>query len=132
MFRTFLSLVLAGLLVLGLSAAPAYAAQVNNDAQAVEKVRLKVAKIGVGAKARVTVRMKNGTKMKGFISQAGADNFTVRDRNTGEPTNISYGDVLKVEDNRGHSTLRNVLIGVGIGAGAFLAVILIVFASLED
>jgi hypothetical protein len=132
MFRTFLSLVLAGLLVLGLSAAPAYAAQANNDAQAVEKVRLKVAKLGVGDKARVTVRMKNGTKVKGFISQAGADDFTVRDRSTGEPTTISYRDVIKVEDNRGHSTMRNVLIGVGVGAGVVLAVIGILIASLDD
>ena len=132
MLRTFLSLALVGLLVLGLSAAPAYAAQVNNDAQAIEKVKLKVAKLGVGEKARVTVRMKNGTKTKGFISQAGQDDFTIRDRNTGEPTTVSYRDVIKVEDNRGHSTLRNVLLGVGIGAGALLAVLLITFATLED
>lgn len=131
MFRTFLSLVLMGLLMQGY-VAPALAAQANADAQAIEKVRLKVAKIGTGDKARATVRMKDGRKIKGFISQAGATDFTVRDRKTGDPTLILYSDVLKVEDNRGHSTLRNVLIGTGIGAGAFLAVILIVFASLED
>ncbi|HYG80954.1 MAG TPA: hypothetical protein VD861_11230, partial [Pyrinomonadaceae bacterium] len=62
----------------------------------------------------------------------GQDDFTIRDRNTGEPTTVSYRDVIKVEDNRGHSTLRNVLIGVGIGAGALLAVLLITFATLED
>ena len=132
MFKSLLSLMLVGLLVHGVNAAPVLAAQGNNDAQAIEKVRLKVAKIGVGAKARATVRMKNGTKIKGFISQAGQDDFTIRDRNTGDPTTVSYRDVIKVDDNRGHSTLRNVLIGVGIGAGAFLAVLLIIFATLED
>jgi hypothetical protein len=132
MFKTLLSLMLVGLLVHGVNAAPVLAAQGNNDAQAIEKVRLKVAKIGVGEKARATVRMKNGTKIKGFISQAGQDDFTIRDRNTGEPTTVSYRDVIKVEDNRGHSTLRNVLIGVGLGAGALLAVLLITFATLED
>ena len=132
MFRTLLSLMLVGLLVHGVNAAPVLATQGNNDAQAVEKVKLKVAKIGVGSKARATVRTKNGTKLKGFISQAGQDDFTIRDRDTGEPTTVSYSDVIKVEDNRGHSTLRNVLIGVGIGAGALLAVLLITFATLED
>jgi hypothetical protein len=123
---------LVGLLVYGANAAPVLAAQGNNDARAVEKVRLKVAKLGTGDKARATVRMKNGAKIKGFISQAGQDDFTIRDKKTGQPTTVSYSDVIKVEDNRGHSTLRNVLIGVGVGAGAFLGVLLIVFASLED
>ena len=132
MFRTFLSLVLAGLLAHGLLPAQARATQSNDDAQTVEKVKLKVAKLGVGERARVTVRMKDGRKIKGFISQAGADDFTVRDRKTGDPTTVSYGDVIKVEDNRGHSTARNLGIGIGIGAGAFLAVLAIIFASLND
>lgn len=130
MFRTLLSILLAGLLVLGTSYAPAFASQANDDA--VEKIRLKAAKMGVGDKAKVTVRMKDGTKIKGFITQSGANDFTVRDKQTGDPRTILYRDVLKLEDNRGHSTARNIAIGVAIGVGAFLGVILIVFASLED
>lgn len=76
-----------------------------------------------------TVRMKDGTKIKGFITQAGADDFSVRDGKTGDPRIILYRDVAKVEDNRGHSILRNVLLGVGIGAGAAIAFIAIVFAG---
>src|SRR4051812_35165107 len=99
MFRTFLSLVMVALLVIGLDAAPAFAGQASGNTQAVEKVKEKVAKMGLGAKARVTVRTRDGKKIKGFISQAGANNFTVRDRNSGEPTTFAYADVLKVEDN---------------------------------
>lgn len=132
MFRTFLSLLLTGLLIQGLNTAPLLAAQTTSDAQAIEKVKLKVAKLGLGDKARVTVRMKDGTKIKGFITQAGTNDFTVRNRKTGEPTLILYRDVLKVEDNNGHSTLRNILIGAGIGAAAFAAVLVIIFSSLED
>ena len=132
MFRTFLSLLLVGLLVQGVSGAPALAAQANDNAQATEKVKQKVAKMGTGAKARVSVRMKDGRKLKGFISEAGSNDFTVRDRDSGAPTTLAYTDVAKVEDNRGHSTMRNLLIGVGIGAGALLATLLIIFASLDD
>ena len=132
MSRTFLSLMLVALLAQGFNATPIFAAQVNNDAEALEKVRLKVAKLGLGDKARATVRMKDGTKIKGFVTQAGANDFTLRDRKTGEPTLILYRDVLKVEDNRGHSTLKNILIGAGIGAGAFVAVMAIIFATLDD
>jgi hypothetical protein len=131
MLRTFLSLILIGLLMLGVNAAPV-AAQNNTDAQTVEKVRLKVTKVGLGDKARVTVRMKDGRKIKGFVTQATASDFTVRDRKTADPTLIPYSDVSKVEDNRGHSTLRNVLIGVGVGAGAFLALIIIAIANYDD
>jgi hypothetical protein len=133
MFRTFLCLVLVGLMATqGLSAAALVAAQNNTDAQANEKVRLKVAKVGLGDKAKVTVRMKDGRKIKGFVTQAGTSDFTVRDRKTGDPTLISYSDVSKVEDNRGHSTMRNILIGVGVGAGALAAILAIAFFSLED
>lgn len=132
MFRTLLSLLLVGLLMQGLNSAPVMASQVNTEAQTIEKVRLKVAKLGVGDKARVTVRRKDGTKIKGFITQAGTDDFTVRDRQTGNPTTIPYRDVAKLDDNRGRSTLRNILIGVGIGAGAVVAFVAIVFATLDD
>jgi hypothetical protein len=132
MFRTLLSLVLVGLMALGSSAAPAFAAQNRDDAQSIEKVRLKVAKMGLGDKAKVTVRMKDGRKIKGFVTQAGANDFTVRDRKTGDPSLILYSDVIKVEDNRGHSAISNLAIGIGIGAAALLTVIVIIFATLED
>ena len=129
MFRKILSFLVVMLLVNSLSGAAAFAAQQSDEAEAVEKVILKVEKQGFGDKARVTVRMKDGTKVKGFISQAGANDFTVRNRKTGEPTLIRYSDVAKLENNRGHSTLRNILIGVGVGVGAFLALIAITIAN---
>lgn len=132
MFRTFLSLVLVGLSVQGLYAAPLFATQADDDARAIEKVRQEVAKLGLGEKARVTVRMKNGTKIKGFISQAGANDFTVRDRKTGNPTTILYSDVAKLDDNRGGSALRNTLVAVAVGVGIVVVGIGILIVSLKD
>ena len=97
----------------------------------VETVKAKVAKIGIGEKAKATVYLKDGTKKKGYIGQAGDDNFVLRDRKTDAPTTISYSDVRKVESNRGHSTARNLGLGIGIGAGAFLAILLLAIASLD-
>ncbi len=56
----------------------------------------------------------------------------VRDRKTDAPTTIRYADVLKVEDNKGHSTARNIAIGVAVGVGAVLAVIGILISTLDD
>jgi hypothetical protein len=43
----------------------------------------------------------------------------------------NYADVAKVQKNRGHSTARNLAIGIGIGAGALLAIIFISIAHLD-
>lgn len=110
---------------------PVAAYQSKPEATPVEKVKAKVAKIGVGEKAKATVILKDGTKKKGYIGQAGNDDFVIRDRNTDAPTTISYSEVTKVESNKGHSTARNLAIGIGIGAGALLAIIFITIASLD-
>src|SRR5688572_11864852 len=46
------------------------------------KVKTKVADRGTGENKRVEVKMLNGTKLKGYISQSGADSFTLVDANT--------------------------------------------------
>lgn len=97
----------------------------------VEQVKIKIAKLGVGDKAKATVKLKDGAKTKGYIAQAGDDDFVIRDRKTNAPTTIRYADVARVEANRGHSTARNIAIGIGIGVGAFVAIILITIAHLD-
>jgi hypothetical protein len=96
-----------------------------------ERIRIDVNRLGTGEKARATITLKNGTKVKGYVSEARDENFVIRDRKTDAPTTIAYTDVSKVEKNRGHSTARNIAIGVGIGVGAFLAIIAITLSSLD-
>ena len=98
----------------------------------VESVRIKIEKLGLGEKAKATIRRKDGAKIKGYISQAGEESFVLRNRKTDAPTTIRYADVLTVEENKGHSTARNVGIGVAVGVGAVLAVVGILIASLDD
>jgi len=133
MLKTHLSLLIAVVLLLGLGTGlqPAVARQSGNQVPTVETVKSKIARLGLGAKAKATIKLKNGTKVKGYVAQAGDDNFVMRDRKTDAPTTILYADVLKVEENRGHSTARNVGIGVAAGVGAVLAVIFITIAHLD-
>jgi len=129
--RTYLTCLLATVLFVASVSTPVTAQQSNSQGTTLDKVKAKVAKIGVGEKAKATVILKDGTKKKGYIGQAGSDDFVLRDRKTDLPTTISYSDVAKVESNRGHSTARNLAIGIGIGAGAFLAILLIAIAHLD-
>jgi hypothetical protein len=131
MLKTFLSLLIAVIFLCGTVTQPALAQQSNSKVPTVEKIKSKVVRMGVGAKAKATIKLKNGTKVKGYVAQAGEDDFVIRDRKTDAPTTISYADVLKVEENRGHSTARNIAIGVAIGVGALLAIIGIALAHLD-
>lgn len=103
-------------------------AQTSGETGASEQIKSKVARIGVGEKARATVRLKDGTKHKGYIAQARETDFILRDRKTDAATNIAYADVAKVESNRGHSTARNLALGIGIGIGAVVLVLGIAIA----
>jgi hypothetical protein len=130
--RIYLNCLLATVLFVSSNAMPIAAQQSNSARTTTDDVRAKVAKLGVGAKAKATVILKDGTHKKGYIAQAGSDDFVLRDRKTDAPTTIRYDDVAKVESNKGHSTARNLAIGIGIGAGAFLAILAIAIASLDD
>ncbi len=134
MKRKYLIVALVVLLIqsfAGLSVAAAAKRQAENEAQLLEEVKVKVARLGVGEKSRVTVRFKDGTKLKGYIAQAKDSEFIVRDRKTDAPTVVSYRDVRRVDSNRGHSTARNVAIGTAIGAGSVLTVLAILISSLD-
>jgi hypothetical protein len=129
--KSYLTCLLASLLLLAAISQPVAAKQGDTAATLVEKIKAKVAKLGVGEKAKATVFLKNGTKTKGYIAQAGDDEFVLRDRKTDAPTTIRYVDAAKVESNRGHSTARNLGLGIGIGAGALLLTILAVMSHLD-
>jgi hypothetical protein len=135
MLKTHVSLLVAVMLLLASTSHPAVASQGGSQggsqAPTVEAVKSKIARLGIGAKAKATIRLKNGTKVKGYVAQADDEDFVIRDRKTDAPTTIRYADVLKVEDNKGHSTARNIAIGVAVGVGAVLAIIGITIAHLD-
>ena len=130
MLQRYLSIALVLLLANVLIAVPALAGP-RGATQTVEQIKIKVAKLGVGEKARATVRLKDGTKIKGYISEARDSDFVIRDRQTNEPRTVSYQDVVKVEKSGGHSTARNIAIGVGIGVGAVLVVLAAIISHLD-
>lgn len=139
MKRKYLSFALAALLLQAFVGMPAAVAavvakktQAERDAQTMEQVKVKVARLGVGERARVTVKLKDGTKLKGYIAQGKEDEFVVRDRKTDEPRVVLYRDVARVESNRGHSTARNIAIGTAVGVGSVLTVLAILISTLDD
>jgi hypothetical protein len=121
---------MAGLLLLA-PALQTVNARTQNQTSSIDQVKIQVAMLGIGDKARATITTKTGLKVKGYVYSANDDDFVIRDRKTDAPTTIRYTDVARIERNQGHSMARNVLIGVGIGAGALLGAILIVIARAD-
>ena len=128
--KPFLSYSLAALVLLGfLSAAPIAAGQQKR--LTTEEVKIKVAKTGTGSKAKATVWQADGTKIKGYIAQAGDSDFVIRDRKTDAATTVRYADVVKYDRNQGHSTAKWVAIGASVGVAAFVLILLAAIASLD-
>ena len=130
MIRKLSAAALVALVAFTQTTAPALAAT-PGQAQAAD-VRAKIDRAGLGEKARVTVWLRDGRKVKGYVAERRETEFVVRDRKTDEPTIVRYADLAKADINRGHSTARNTAIGVAIGAGAVLTTLALLIAALDD
>jgi sRNA-binding regulator protein Hfq len=69
---------------------------------------------------RVKVKLRNGSAVKGRITQSGENSFTLTDEKTGSHSDIAYADVLNVE-GRGMSKKKKTFIAIGAGAAIFAA-----------
>lgn len=99
-------------------------AQTGRDADAA-KARARVARLGVGRDARVEVKLQDGTKLKGYISAADQDSFTVTDSKTGVTATAAYADVAEVKKSGGGLSTRSwIIIGSAI-AGAVVTWIVV-------
>lgn len=124
MLQRYLSIVLVGLLAFGANTSFVFAQTDNNT----EKVKAEVLKRGVNQKKRVRVKMLNGSKIKGYISQIGDDSFSLSNSKTNQPTVIAYRDVEKIESG-GLSGGARVGIIVGAAVGGTLLVLYVAFQN---
>lgn len=124
MLKKSLSLLLAGLLIQLICIQPASAnPMADKQAQLAEKVKEGVSKLGVGQDARVELKLRDKTKLAGYISEVKEDSFIVSDAKTGDATTVAYTSVTQVKwHNLG--TGAKIAIGIGIGVG----IVLIIFA----
>lgn len=118
MLKKCLSFVLTGLLISTINVGPVMALTTLGDQPPpIETIKEKITKRGVGEKARVSVRLLSGTKLKGYISDAGEDTFVITDAKTKQATTVAYRDVEQVK-GKGLSTGAKIGIGAGIAAAA--------------
>lgn len=124
MFKKYLTFALVCLLLITANAS-LVSAQTDKDAALAAKIKKAVAERGTGEKKRVEVKKLDGTKLKGYISQADEDSFTLTDSKSKQSSEIAYGDVAKIK-NRSSNGDKIALIAVG-SAAAVVAVVIISF-----
>jgi hypothetical protein len=129
MSKKMLTLALACLVALAQTGVCAASQATKGDAAdtTIEQVRA-----GLGNGARVTVKMKDGTRHRGSVSQRRETEFVLRDPKTGAATTIAYGDVASVEISRGHPAVKHALIDAGIVAGALCLSVLLAITVGRD
>jgi hypothetical protein len=84
------------------------------------------------AAALVSVRMKNGSRMKGTVLHVGDETFAFKPR-TRIPVaarEVRFDDVASIERSKlSMSPAKKVLLGVGIGAGLYMVLVAIIVAA---
>ncbi len=114
MFKKYLILIMT-ILVINLSLSSVAFAETKEEKEAkfADKVKINVVKLGTGKEARVEVKLKDGTKMKGYISEINDNGFVVVNDKTGTSTEIPYPQAKQVKGNN-LSTGVKIAIAVGI------------------
>jgi hypothetical protein len=123
MFRKLVTLFLITLVMNGAGIRLSHAeSKEGKQARFAEKIKANVLKLGTGESTRVKVKLRDQGKLEGYISEAGADTFTVTDRKTGVATTVAYVQVKSVQGNN-LSTGAKIAIGVGIAAAVIFIIL---------
>ena len=101
---------------------PASPLQKQSELRA-EKVKAGVKKLGVGESAHVEVRLRNGNKLKGYIKEAGDDNFVVFDKKAAMTQTVKYEEVDQLK-GKSLSTGAKVAIGFAIAFAVLGALVI--------
>lgn len=130
MFKRILSVALAVALlalVAPLSArAAAPKSKAEKEAVFVEKLKESVARLGTGTEARIEVKLKDKTKLKGYVSEVNGEGFSVVDLKTGASTHVAYPQVQKV---KGHNLSTGAKVAIGLGVAVAVLVIWLVMEN---
>lgn len=129
--KRLLAIMLTGMLLTMAVGFRSVSAQSGQDDPRAAKVRGDVLKLGVGEKARVEVKLRDNSKLKGYVGEAREDSFTVVDSKNGSNQRFAYMDVEKVKKAGGGFSRRSWII-LGAAVAGAVATWIIVKPALCD
>ncbi len=122
MFKKTLSLALIGL-ILNLALYSIVKANVNleKDTKFAEQVKANIARLGIGKDARIEIKLKDGTKLKGYVSEVKDTSFVLTSEDNEMSKEIPYPQVQKAKGKNSKTGLRILAVVAVIGLIALLA-----------
>ena len=96
----------------------------EKDASLPQKVKAGIVKLGTGQSSIVSLKLRDKTKLAGYISEIGEDSFVVTGLESGKSTTVAYPDVVQVKGNN-LTTKTKVIIGVAIAVGVAITLYLV-------
>lgn len=129
--KKLLTLMVACLVVSAVSVRPvAASSNAEKEVRFAGKVKLGIEKLGSGRDTRVEVKLRDKTRLKGYISEISDNGFVVTDVKTGASKNVAYAEVRQIKGNN-MSTGAKIAIGVGVAVGLILLISWLIATHLD-
>lgn len=96
----------------------------DKDARLAQNVRAAVLELGVGEASLVSIKLRDKTKLAGYISEIGDRSFVVTDLKSAAATTVAYPDVVQVKGNN-LSTGAKIAIAAAIIAGVAITLYIV-------
>ena len=122
MFRKPIVHVLVSALLISLVALPSFAkTKEEKAAEFAAKVKTEIAKLGTGPDARIEVKLRDKTKLKGYISKVGEASFSITEAKTGAETEVTYPNATQV---KGNNLNKGAIIAISLGIAIAVALLI--------
>ncbi|MFZ1701201.1 MAG: hypothetical protein WAU71_10285 [Pyrinomonadaceae bacterium] len=98
MFSKITSLVLVTAIFSSATVVSAISPRTGNEKDA-EKVKTEIRQLGTGPDAQIKLKLRDKTKLEGYVSEANENDFTVVNPKTGTATTVAYPQVGQARGN---------------------------------
>lgn len=126
MTKRTISIVVACLLTLSTISHQSVSANSKPEKEALfaQKVKAAIVQLGTGQSSQVNLKLRDKTKLTGYISEIGDTSFVVTDLKSAEATTVSYPNVVQVKGNN-LSTRTKIIITAAVIAGVAITLYIV-------
>jgi hypothetical protein len=126
MIKKNISIVVAALLTLSTIGQQSSSAstKAEREARFAQKIKAAIVQLGTGQSSQVNLKLRDNTKLTGYISKIGDTSFVVTDLTSAATTTVSYPNVAQVKGNN-LSTRTKIIIAAAVIAGVAITLYIV-------
>lgn len=120
MLKNIVALAIACTLMLTVVLPASASSKAEKQNRFTEKVKAGIAKLGTGTNAQVEVKLRDKTRVSGYVSEANESSFVITDATEGTSTVVAYTDVTQAKGNNLSTGKKFAIAAVIVGALAII------------